>query len=146
MKTEEESFIPPQPEIVNEQDILEEKEIKMDPFTEAEVLNASKPTENTKLDDKPEKESSGLIKRFTTKSFFGSNNKNRQEPTIKKESKTEDKMFNKISINKKADSNNIKAEADELSLEKNISVKSNSEKNIDDDVLDIPTFLRRQSD
>ena len=146
LQTEEESFIPPQPEIVNEQDILEEKEIKMDPFTEAEVLNASKPTENTKLDDKPEKESSGLIKRFTTKSFFGSNNKNRQEPTIKKESKTEDKMFNKISINKKADSNNIKAEADELSLEKNISVKSNSEKNIDDDVLDIPTFLRRQSD
>jgi len=146
LQTEEESFIPPQPEIVKEEDILEEKEIKMDPFTEAEVLNASKPTENTKLDDKPEKESSGLIKRFTTKSFFGSNNKNRQEPTIKKESKTEDKMFNKISINKKADSNNIKAEADELSLEKNISVKSNSEKSIDDDVLDIPTFLRRQSD
>ena len=44
------------------------------------------------------------------------------------------------------DSNNIKAETDELSLEKKISVKSNSEKNIDDDVLDIPTFLRRQSD
>ena len=27
-----------------------------------------------------------------------------------------------------------------------LAVKSNSEKNIDDDVLDIPTFLRRQSD
>ena len=70
LQTEEESFIPPQPEIVKEEDILEEKEIKMDPFTEAEVLNASKPTENIKLDDKPKKESSGLIKKIYYQVLF----------------------------------------------------------------------------
>ena len=145
LHTEKESFIPPAPEMVVEKDIIEEKKIEMDPFTEAEVLNASSTNENIVVDEEPEKESNGLIKRFASKSFFGSSFKSKEEPKIVKEKKIENKNLNNISINKKEDENLVTKETKELSLNKNISVKNNSEKN-EDDMLDIPTFLRRQRD
>ena len=145
LHTEKESFIPPAPEMVVEKDIIEEKKIEMDPFTEAEVLNASSTNENIVVDEEPEKESNGLIKRFASKSFFGSSLKSKEEPKIVKEKKIENKNLNNISINKKEDENLVTKETKELSLNKNISVKNNSEKN-EDDMLDIPTFLRRQRD
>ena len=145
LHTEKESFIPPAPEMVVEKDIIEEKKIEMDPFTEAEVLNASSTNENIVVDEEQEKESNGLIKRFASKSFFGSSFKSKEEPKIVKEKKIENKNLNNISINKKEDENLVTKETKELSLNKNISVKNNSDKN-EDDMLDIPTFLRRQRD
>ena len=131
--------------MVVEKDIIEEKKIEMDPFTEAEVLNASSTNENIVVDEEQDKESNGLIKRFASKSFFGSSFKSKEEPKIVKEKKIENKNLNNISINKKEDENLVTKETKELSLNKNISVKNNSEKN-EDDMLDIPTFLRRQRD
>ena len=40
MEVKQESFIPPEPEVF-EKEIINHTEIQIDPFTEAEVLNAS---------------------------------------------------------------------------------------------------------
>ena len=153
IQTEKESFIPPQPEMIKEEEVIEEKEIKMDPFSEAEVLNASSPTiekaeDSIKEDDIKEenvKESSGLIKRFAAKSFFGSAKKNKESKVDKQETEKKGKTGS-ISINKKLEDSIVKPKANELSLEKNVSVKSGTEKIKEEEMLDIPTFLRRQSD
>ena len=134
IETTQESFIPPEPEII-EKEILIPEEIKLDPFTEAEVLNASSnihidPVEDEKVNE--EKQPEGLIKRFTAKSLiFGNVNKKNIETSSNKES----------TLPEIDESNH--ASNDELSLPQDISMK-NAEKNTNEDTLDIPAFLRRQ--
>ena len=45
----QESFIPPEPEVIEKEQIQEE--VKIDPFTEAEVLNASANIKEEKIND-----------------------------------------------------------------------------------------------
>jgi len=148
-----ESFIPPEPEVIEESLIIN-KELEIDPFTEAEVLNASSNVEEEIKEEIEEKEvneektSSGIIKRFAAKSFFGSSNKkSKEEKKNKESSNTESKELNgsNISINKKLEDSIVKTKVSELSLDQNITVKSGSKIN-ENDMLDIPTFLRRQND
>ena len=135
--TKEESFIPPQPEVI-EKKIITPEEIQMDPFTEAEVLNASSniQTNNSPVEKVEKvKETESLIKRFTAKSIFGNSNKKNIEITDKIESDQsnleETNVDNEDGINNK------------LSFSQDISMKS-TEKNTNEDALDIPAFLRRQ--
>jgi hypothetical protein len=135
--TKQKSFIPPQPEVI-EKKIITPEEIQMDPFTEAEVLNASSniQTNNSPVEKVEKvKETESLIKRFTAKSIFGNSNKKNIEITDKIESDQsnleETNVDNEDGINNK------------LSFSQDISMKS-TEKNTNEDALDIPAFLRRQ--
>jgi cell division protein FtsZ len=119
------SFIPPEPEVIEKETIAPE-EIQIDPFTEAEVLNASSSIQESipEVEQVPEvKETESLIKRFTGK--FGNSNK---------------KDVEDIKNNIDEDNNTIN---NELSFSPEISMK-NTEKNTNEDTLDIPAFLRRQ--
>ena len=121
----QDSFIPPEPEVV-EKEIITPEEIQIDPFTEAEVLNASSIIQQIipEVEQETEvKETESLIKRFTGK--FGSSNK-----------KDAEDIQNNIEENHNTLNN-------ELSFSLEISMKSN-EKNTNEDTLDIPAFLRRQ--
>jgi len=131
-----ESFIPPEPEFI-EKEIIAPIEIKIDPFTEAEVLNASSNIQvNTEENEQAEKkETESLIKRFTGKSIFGNSNKNNSE--INKNNEGSQNELDENIIEKQKEINN------ELSFSPEISMKSNE--NISkEDTLDIPAFLRRQ--
>ena len=126
IEIKQESFIPPEPEIL-EKEVITQTEIKIDPFTEAEVLNASSSIEdNSRKNEEVNeiKETESLIKRFTGKSIFGNTNKKNNESS------------EKIEVLE----NNIN---NELSFSQDISMKS-TEKNSNEDALDIPAFLRRQ--
>ena len=130
MEVKQESFIPPEPEVF-EKTIINHTEIQIDPFTEAEVLNASSSIEtNAPENDQVSevRETESLIKRFTGKSIFGNINKKNSESIEVKKSNLDE------------DSNNIN---NELSLSQDISMKS-TEKSSNEDALDIPAFLRRQ--
>jgi hypothetical protein len=121
----QDSFIPPEPEVV-EKEIITPEEIQIDPFTEAEVLNASSSIQQIipEVEQETEvKETESLIKRFTGK--FGSSNK---------------KDVENIQNNLEEQHNTLN---NELSFSPEISMKSN-EKNTNEDTLDIPAFLRRQ--
>ena len=71
----QESFIPPEPEVIEKEQTKEE--VKIDPFTEAEVLNASSNIKEEKIDDtEPQvKQQEGIIKRFSAKALFGNSAK-----------------------------------------------------------------------
>ena len=127
IEVKQESFIPPEPEVF-EKEIINNTEIQIDPFTEAEVLNASSSIETNapKNDQASEvRETESLIKRFTGKSIFGNANKKNSEVH---------------ESNLDEGSNNVN---NELSFSQDISMKT-TEKNSNEDALDIPAFLRRQ--
>lgn len=136
IEAKQESFIPPEPEFI-EKEIIAPKEIQIDPFTEAEVLNASSSIQvNTEENEQIErKETDSLIKRFTGKSIFGNSNKNNSE--ISKNNEDHQNDLDEKILEKQKDTNN------ELSFSPEISMKSN-ENISDEDTLDIPAFLRRQ--
>ena len=136
MKAKQESFIPPEPEFI-EKEIIAPIEVQIDPFTEAEVLNASSNIQiNTEENEQVErKETESLIKRFTGKSIFGNSNKNNSE--ISKNNEDSQNDLGENILEKQKNINN------ELSFSPEISMKSNE--NISkEDTLDIPAFLRRQ--
>ena len=144
LNASQESFIPPEPETI-EKEVIEE-EVKLDPFTEAEVLNASSNinteeaanNEEAKNEQEVEiKPQEGLIKRFSAKALFGSSVKKQNEISSNKE-----ELLSDITENKH---DHIINEKDELSLETDISFKS-VDKNNTEDTLDIPAFLRRQKE
>ena len=144
LNASQESFIPPEPETI-EKEVIEE-EVKLDPFTEAEVLNASSNinteeaanNEEAKNEQEVEiKPQEGLIKRFSAKALFGSSVKKQNEISSNKE-----ELLSDITENKH---DHIIKEKDELSLETDISLKS-VDKNNTEDTLDIPAFLRRQKE
>ena len=144
LNASQESFIPPEPETY-EKEVIEE-EVKLDPFTEAEVLNASSNinteeaanNEEAKNEQEVEiKPQEGLIKRFSAKALFGSSVKKQNEISSNKE-----ELLSDITENKH---DHIIKEKDELSLETDISLKS-VDKNNTEDTLDIPAFLRRQKE
>jgi len=136
IEEKEESFIPPEPEVI-EKEIIASTEIQIDPFTEAEVLNASSNVQiNNKENEQVEvKETESLIKRFTGKSIFGSANKKNNESN-----ESNQEIQNGLGEKKFEKQKNINSE---LSFTQDISMKS-SEKSSDEDTLDIPAFLRRQ--
>ena len=144
LNASQESFIPPEPETI-EKEVIEE-EVKLDPFTEAEVLNASSNinteeaanNEEAKNEQEVEiKPQEGLIKRFSAKALFGGSVKKQNEISSNKE-----ELLSDITENKH---DHIIKEKDELSLETDISLKS-VDKNNTEDTLDIPAFLRRQKE
>ena len=61
---------------VIEKELIQE-EVKIDPFTEAEVLNATSSIKEETIDDaEPQvKEQEGIIKRFSAKALFGNSSK-----------------------------------------------------------------------
>ena len=144
LNVSQESFIPPEPETI-EKEVIEE-EVKLDPFTEAEVLNASsnvnteeiakdaEATHEQELEIKPQE---GLIKRFSAKALFGG--------SIKKQNEISSNKEELISDSKENNQDHIIKEKDELSLDADISMKS-VDKNNTEDTLDIPAFLRRQKE
>ena len=75
----QESFIPPEPEVIEKEQIQEE--VKIDPFTEAEVLNASANIKEEKINDTEpqEKQQEGIIKRFSAKALFGNSSKKKED-------------------------------------------------------------------
>ena len=81
----QESFIPPEPEVIEKEQTKEE--VKIDPFTEAEVLNASSNIKEEKIDDtEPQvKQQEGIIKRFSAKALFGNSAKKNNDIKPSKE-------------------------------------------------------------
>ena len=138
LKVSEESFIPPEPEII-EKDVVEE-EVEIDPFTEAEVLNASSNIKTEELIDNEEpevKQQEGLIKRFSAKALFGNATKKNSEVISNKEELLSDIDSNQLDKNT--------TEKEDLSFASDISMKP-VDKNTNEDTLDIPAFLRRQKE
>ena len=144
LNVSQESFIPPEPETI-EKEVIEE-EVKLDPFTEAEVLNASSNINTEEITKDEEaiheqeleiKPQEGLIKRFSAKALFGGSTKKQNEISSNKEEL--------ISETKENNQDHIIKEKDELSLDADISMKS-VDKNNTEDTLDIPAFLRRQKE
>ena len=133
----QESFIPPEPEVIEKEQIQEE--VKIDPFTEAEVLNASSNIKEETIDDvEPQvKQQEGIIKRFSAKALFGNSSKKNND--IKP---TKEELVSNVEDNQS--DNNLK-EKEELSLSQDISMKA-ADKNSNEDTLDIPAFLRRQKE
>ena len=133
----QESFIPPEPEVIEKEQIQEE--VKIDPFTEAEVLNASSNINEEIRDDiEPQvKQQEGIIKRFSAKALFGNSSKKNNDIKPSKE-----ELLSNVEDNQ-SDSN-LK-EKEELSLSQDISMKA-ADKNSNEDTLDIPAFLRRQKE
>ena len=133
----QESFIPPEPEVI-EKELIQE-EVKIDPFTEAEVLNATSNIKEETIDDaEPQvKEQEGIIKRFSAKALFGNSSKKNNDIKTSKE-----ELFSNVEDNQSDD--NLK-EKEELSLSQDISMKA-ADKNSNEDTLDIPAFLRRQKE
>ena len=133
----QESFIPPEPEVIEKEQTKEE--VKIDPFTEAEVLNASSNIKEEKIDDtEPQvKQQEGIIKRFSAKALFGNSAKKNNDIKTSKE-----ELLSNVEDNQSDD--NLK-EKEELSLSQDISMKA-ADKNSNEDTLDIPAFLRRQKE
>ena len=133
----QESFIPPEPEVIEKEQIQEE--VKIDPFTEAEVLNASKNIKEETIDyvEPQVKQQEGIIKRFSAKALFGNSSKKNDDIKPSKE-----ELLSNAEDNQSDD--NLK-EKEELSLSQDISMKA-ADKNSNEDTLDIPAFLRRQKE
>tara|TARA_Y100001936_G_scaffold99596_1_gene97869 strand:- start:179 stop:1447 length:1269 start_codon:yes stop_codon:yes gene_type:complete len=133
----QESFIPPEPEVIEKEQIQEE--VKIDPFTEAEVLNASKNIKEETIDyvEPQVKQQEGIIKRFSAKALFGNSSKKNDDIKPSKE-----ELLSNVEDNQSDDS--LK-EKEELSLSQDISMKA-ADKNSNEDTLDIPAFLRRQKE
>ena len=133
----QESFIPPEPEVIEKEQIQEE--VKIDPFTEAEVLNASSNIKEETIDNsEPQvKQQEGIIKRFSAKALFGNSSKKNNDMKPSKEELLSDVEDNQSDGNLK--------EKEELSLSQDISMKA-ADKNSNEDTLDIPAFLRRQKE
>ena len=133
----QESFIPPEPEVLEKEQTKEE--VKIDPFTEAEVLNASSNIKEEKIDDtEPQvKQQEGIIKRFSAKALFGNSAKKNNDIKPSKE-----ELLSNVENNQ---SDGSLKEKEELSLSQDISMKA-ADKNSNEDTLDIPAFLRRQKE
>ena len=133
----QESFIPPEPEVIEKEQTKEE--VKIDPFTEAEVLNASSNIKEEKIDDtEPQvKQQEGIIKRFSAKALFGNSAKKNNDIKPSKE-----ELLSNVENNQ---SDGSLKEKEELSLSQDISMKA-ADKNSNEDTLDIPAFLRRQKE
>ena len=131
------SFIPPEPEFIEKEQIKEE--VNIDPFTEAEVLNASSNVKEEVIENnEPEiKQQEGIIKRFSAKALFGSSVKKNDNVSSNKEELLSGIDDNQLDTNV--------AEKEELSLSQGISMKT-ADKNTNEDTLDIPAFLRRQKE
>ena len=137
IKITQESFIPPEPEVIKNERIQEE--VNIDPFTEAEVLNASSNLNEKafKSDEPEEKQQEGIIKRFSAKALFGSSSKKNDNLNSNKE-----ELLSNIEDNQ----NDSKIrDKEELSLSQDVSMKA-ADKNSNEDTLDIPAFLRRQKE
>ena len=134
----QEPFIPPEPEII-EKVINQDEEVKLDPFTEAEVLNASSNIKEEVIENKEieTKQQEGIIKRFSAKALFG--NSSRKNDNI---NSNDEELISNIEENK---NDNEVVEKEELSLSPDISMKT-ADKNSNEDTLDIPAFLRRQKE
>lgn len=137
VKVTQESFIPPEPEII--EDEIKQEEVIIDPFTEAEVLNASTNLKEEVIDNKEAeiKQPEGIIKRFSAKALFGN--------TIKKSDNLDSNTEDLISNNNDNHHDHKIEKKEELSLSQDISMKT-AEKNSNEDTLDIPAFLRRQKE
>ena len=133
----QESFIPPEPEVIEKEQIQEE--VKIDPFTEAEVLNASSNINEEIRDDiEPQvKQQEGIIKRFSAKALFGNSSKKNNDIKPSKEELLSNVQDHQSDSNLK--------EKEELSLSQDISMKA-ADKSSNEDTLDIPAFLRRQKE
>ena len=131
------SFIPPEPEFIEKEQIKEE--VNIDPFTEAEVLNASSYVKEEVIENnEPEiKQQEGIIKRFSAKALFGSSAKKNDNASSNKEELLSSNDDNQLDSDV--------AEKEELSLSQGISMKT-ADKNTNEDTLDIPAFLRRQKE
>ena len=133
----QESFIPPEPEVI-EKELIQE-EVKIDPFHQPQKLNAATNIKEETLDDAGphEKDQKGIIKRFSAKALFGNSAKKNNDIKPSKE-----ELLSNVEDNQ---SDGSLKEKEELSLSQDISMKA-ADKNSNEDTLDIPAFLRRQKE
>jgi len=152
----ENDFIPPEAETIETKPIISEEQMsaEVDPFTEAELLNAStnaneseeegnKEVIEEKIEELEKEEKPGLIKRIASGSVFSS----QARDTIKSEKTTlraESKPF--FSGLRAEESKNIEEKKPDQPSEKNITEEKLKEDENMDSLTDIPAFLRRQND
>ena len=156
----ENDFIPPEAETIETKSVISEEQMseEVDPFTEAELLNASKSTneseeENNKevIEEKIEEiekvkkeEKPGLIKRIASGSVFSSQarDKIKSEKTMLR---AESKPF--FSGLKTEEQKGIEGNKSEQPSKKILTEeKIQEDENMEDNLTDIPAFLRRQND
>ena len=156
----ENDFIPPEAETIETKSVISEEQMseEVDPFTEAELLNASKSTneseeENNKevIEEKIEEiekvkkeEKPGLIKRIASGSVFSSQarDKIKSEKTMLR---AESKPF--FSGLKTEEQKSIEGNKSEQPSKKILTEeKIQEDENMEDNLTDIPAFLRRQND
>ena len=156
----ENDFIPPEAETIETNSIISEEQmsVEVDPFTEAELLNASTSTNEYEEEDKKEvieekieeiekvekEEKPGLIKRITSGSVFSSQAKdkiNSKKTMLRAESKP---FFSglKTEAQKGIEGNKSEQPSKKIITEEKIQ----EDENMDDSLTDIPAFLRRQND
>ena len=156
----ENDFIPPEAETIETKSIISEEQMsaEVDPFTEAELLNASTSTNESEEEDKKEvieekieeiekvekEEKPGLIKRIASGSVFSSQarDKIKSEKTMLR---AESKPF--FSGLKTEEQKGIEGNKSEQPSKKIITEeKIQKDEYMEDSLTDIPAFLRRQND
>jgi len=156
----ENDFIPPEAETIETKSVISEEQIseEVDPFAEAELLNASKNTNESEEEDNKEvikekieeiekvkkEEKPGLIKRIASGSVFSSQarDKIKSEKTMLR---AESKPF--FSGLKTEEQKGIEGNKSEQPSKKILTEeKIEEDENMEDNLTDIPAFLRRQND
>ena len=156
----ENDFIPPEAETIETKSVISEEQMsaEVDPFTEAELLNASTSTNESEEEDKKEvteekieeiekvekEEKPGLIKRIASGSVFSSQarDKIKSEKTMLR---AESKPF--FSGLKTEEQKGIEGNKSEQPSKKIITEeKIQEDEYMEDSLTDIPAFLRRQND
>ena len=160
----ENDFIPPEAETIETKSVISEEQMsaEVDPFTEAELLNASTTTNESEEEDNKEvieevieeeieeiekvkkEEKPGLIKRIASGSVFSSQarDKIKSEKTMLR---AESKPF--FSGLKTEEQKGIEGNKPEQPPKKILTEeKIQEDENKEDNLTDIPAFLRRQND
>ena len=156
----ENDFIPPEAETIETKSVISEEQMseEVDPFTEAELLNASTTTNESEEEDNKEvieekieeiekvkkEEKPGLIKRIASGSVFSSQarDKIKSEKTMLR---AESKPF--FSGLKTEEQKGIEGNKSEQPSKKILTEeKIQEDENMEDNLTDIPAFLRRQND
>jgi len=153
----ENDFIPPEAETIETKSVISEEQIsaEVDPFTEAELLNASTNVNESEdevnkevIEEKTEElekvEKPGLIKRIASGSVFSSQARDAiksEKTTLRAESKP---FFSGVRAKEQKDIEEKKSE--QPSKNTIAEEKLQEDDNREDNLTDIPAFLRRQND
>ena len=156
----ENDYIPPEAETIETKSVISEEQMsaEVDPFNEAELLNASTNANEPEEEDNKEvieekieeiekvekEEKPGLIKRIASGSVFSSQARDKiksDKTTLRAESKPFFSGF-KTEEQKDIEENKSEQPSEKIITEE----KLQEDENMEDNLTDIPAFLRRQND